>query len=196
LSPMKRILLLSALLTLGSAAAWAQDKDDDGPGEKREVEVIKAGPGHGHAHQDMDDDDEDGPGERGGGPKGGPGGGMRRMMIMKEHMGGGGVMGFEPDPAMKEKHEKVRAAERKLHELRRKLHDAKGAEKDALKKDAKAAVGELFDAKLAMEQGMLDKMSEHLAEKKAKLAKRKEAREKLVQEKTDQLTGDAAGWDD
>lgn len=187
------------LLAAGGVALAQEHDDDDGPGERREVEVIKmkgpgGGPGGGPGRRGRPEmDDEEGGDDEGGRPMHG---GMRRMMMMKEHHGmGGGHGGKDMDPAMKEKMEKMHAAQEKLREIKGKMRE-KGADKAALKKEAKAAVGELFDAKLAMEQAMVDKMSEHLAEKKAKLAKRKEAREKLVQEKVDQLSGDAPGWDD
>lgn len=187
---MKRFLLPLALLCL-ALPVRADDHDDE---DKHVVVEERGDGGHGPRERryrvkgaeggggDMDD----------GGPMGRRGGGMRGMFMSKEHHGGKREM----DPAMKAKREKLQAASEKVRELKRKLRDAKDSEKAALKKDAKAAVGELFDAKLAMEQAMIDKMAENLSEKKAKLAKRKEAREKLVQEKTDQLTGDAPSWDD
>lgn len=186
LCPMRHLLLPLALLCLALPVRADEHDHDDGPEEREvEVRVRKGGPGGGPG-MDMDDD----------GPMGRRGGGMRRMFMSKEHHGVGRGMKGEPDPAMKEKHEKLRAAQEKVRGLKKKLRDAKESEKAALKKDVKAAVGELFDAKLAMEQAMVDKMAEHLKEKKDRLAKRKEAREKLVQEKADELTGDAPSWDD
>lgn len=181
---MRHLLLPLALLCLAlPVRADHHDGDDDGP-EEREVEVRVRKGGGGGGGPGMDDD----------GPMGRHGSGMRRMFMSKEHHGMGGK--GEPDPAMKARHEKLRGAQEKLRELKRKLHDAKESEKAALKKDVKSAVGELFDAKLAMEEAMVDKMAEHLKQKKDKLAKRKEARDKLVQERADQLTGDAPSWDD
>ena len=181
---MKRSLLLLALLCLAFPVR-ADDHDDDGP-EDQEVEVrVKkggGGPGRGGRGREKDDD----------GPMGRRGGGMRRIFMSNEHH----AQGVPDDPALKEAREKLKTANEKVRALRPKLRDAKESEKAALRKEAKAAVGELFDAKLAMEQAMLDRMSKHLSQKKDKLAKRKEAREKLVQEKTDQLTGDAPSWDD
>lgn len=189
---MKRAILLCAALSL-SVAVHAED-EEPGPGETREVEVIRGPRGHGGGgpagEMGGDEDLERGPmGERGGAR------GMRRMMMPKEHMRGGGF-GREMDPAMKERMEKLRAAEESLREVKIKLRSAKDSEKAALKKEARAALGEVFDAKLAVEQAMVDKMAEHLAEKKAKLAKRKAAREKLIDEKLDQLSGDSPSWDD
>ena len=184
---MKPLLILSALLCLAVVPVRADDHDDDdGPGEAREVEVIRGprggGGGDGPGRR-MRDDDDDGPRGGGMGGKHGRGG----------HKGG---FGREMDPAMKERMEKMRAAQDKVRELTQKLRKAKDSEKAALKKDARVALGELFDARLAMEQSMVDKMSEHLAEKKEKLAKKKAAKDKLVDEKLDKLTGDAPSWDD
>lgn len=187
---LRKTIMLSLLCSLAAMPVRADEHEDEDEDEVR-VEVIKARSGGGPekgVRRERDDDDE----ERGGrGPHGGPMGGMKRMMISKERMSG-----REMDPAMKESHEKVRAAKIKLHDLGQKLRKAKDAEKPALKKEAKAAVGELFDARQSMEQAMVEKMTEHLAEKKAKLEKRKAAREKLIDEKVDQMAGDAPSWDD
>ncbi len=186
----RKVFMLSLLCAFAALPVRADDHEDEDEDEVR-VEVIKGRSGGGPGKWVQKDEDDDGEGRGGRGPRGGPMGGMKRMMITKERMSG-----REIDPAMKERHEKMRAAKIKVHEVAQKLRKAKDAEKPALKKEAKAAVGELFDARQAMEQSMLDKMSEHLAEKKAKLEKRKAAREKLVDEKVEQLSGDAPSWDD
>lgn len=121
--------------------------------------------------------------------------GMGRMMMPMGRRGGR-QGGHEMDPAMKEKRETLRAAEEKVRGLAKSLRKAKEPEKAALKTQARAALGELFDARLAMEQAMTDKMAEHLAEKKAKLAKKKAAKERLINERLEKLSGDAPDWDD
>lgn len=185
---MKRTLLLLSLLCLAfPVRAQGHDEDDDGPEEREvEVRVKKGGPGGGPMRGGPQGGDEDGPFGRNRGRA------MRRIFMSNEH----NAHGVSDDPALKEAREKHKAAQEKIHALRPKIRDAKEADKPALRKDAKAAVGELFDAKLAMEGAMLERMSKHLAQKKDKLAKRKEAREKLVQERADQLMGDAPSWDD
>jgi len=65
------------------------------------------------------------------------------------------------------------------------------------KAEAKKAVAELFDAKLALDTAMVSKMEKHLAEAKEKLAKRKAARERLIDEKAARVVGDGDdAWDD
>lgn len=184
---MKTPLLLLSLLCL--AFPVRADDHDDEDVEEREVEVRvkRSGPRGGHGQGGPQSvGDESGPFGRGRGRA------MKRIFMSPEH----NAHGVPDDPALKEAREKLRAAQEKLSALRPKIRDAKDADKPALRKDAKAAVGELFDAKLAMESAMLERMGKHLAQKKEKLAKRKEAREKLVQEKTDQILGDAPSWDD
>lgn len=187
---MRKIAWLALLLAVAALPVRAQGQDDEDDGfEEREVEVRvkkggpRGGPGRGGP---QGPGDEDGPFARGRGRA------MKRIFMPAEHH----AHGMPDDPALKEAREKYKAAQEKLSALRPKIRDAKDADKPALRKDAKAAVGELFDAKLAMESAMLERMGKHLAQKKEKLAKRKEAREKLVQEKTDQLMGDAPSWDD
>ena len=111
--------------------------------------------------------------------------------------GGPGFMGRgAPDPEMKEKHEKYRDAAMKVRELGHKLAK-EGGDKAAAKAEAKKAVAELFDAKLALDTAMVSKMEKHLAEAKEKLAKRKAARERLIDEKAARVVGDGDdAWDD
>ncbi len=188
---MKHLFLLAALcLAVSPVHADDHDDDEDGPYERPGIAEEGSGPKDSHFRR-RDDDDERGRrgsrGEGGGGRMGREKGGEGRR---------GGFGGGHIDSAMKEKFEKTRAAHEKVRELTKKLRQAKESEKPALKKEARAALSELFDARLAMEQSMVDKMSEHLAEKKEKLAKKKAAKDKLVDEKLDKLAGDAPSWDD
>lgn len=102
----------------------------------------------------------------------------------------------EQDQAMKERFLKVREAEEKVREVKRKFVGAKDSEKAGLKAEAKAALGELFDARLAMDQAALERMDKKVAERRAKLAKKKAAREKLIEQRAERLAGDAPDWDD
>lgn len=194
-SLMKRSLLTVLLCALaGPASSQDQVLVDDQPAEEvRQVEVIKIA-GHKKPAAELDEDDEMHEVEhiRGKGlphDRGGPMRGMRRMMITKERH-------HEADPAMKERFLKVREAEEKVRAMKRKLVGAKDAEKAGLKAEAKAALGELFDARLAMDQAALERMEEKIAERRAKLAKKKAAREKLIDEKAEEISGDDPGWDD
>jgi hypothetical protein len=200
LCPMKRTLLLLSLLCLAfPVRAQGPDDDDDGP-EEREVEVrVKrggpgGGPGRGGPGRDgpRRGDEEGGGGGEGGPFGGGRGRGMKHIFFSNEHHAGG----IPEDPTVKDAYAKLKAAQEKVEKLKPRIRDAKEADKPALRKDVKAAVGEVFDAKLGVELAMWERMNKHLSQKKAKLDKRKEAREKLVQEKADQLMGDTPSWDD
>jgi hypothetical protein len=172
-------------------------EDDDGP-EEREVEVrVKkgapgGGPGRGPGRDGPRRGDEEGGGDQDGPFGRGRGRGMKRIFFSNEHH----TQGIPEDPTVKDAYAKLKAAQEKLNGLRPKIRDAKEADKPALRKDVKAAVGEVFDAKMGVELAMWERMNKHLTQKKAKLDKRKEAREKLVQEKADQLMGDTPSWDD
>ena len=113
-----------------------------------------------------------------------------------EHRGGtGDKMGRpEPDPAMREKFEKMRELEHKLRETKQKLRKGSDLEKAAAKTEMRKILGEILDAKLAVEEGMLAKMEKHAAELKEKIAKKKSNREKMIDEKLAHLVGDN-DWD-
>lgn len=182
------VAVLSAAL---AAPAFSQGEEvlvDDQPAEEvRQVEVIKlAGHSRKKPMAELDEHEEHGPGH------GKPMHHMKRMMLPRGRHGPGG----EPDPALKEHVLKVQAAEDKVRQVKIKLAKAKEAEKPALKAEAKAALGELFDARLALDEAGVARMEKKLAERKAKLERKKAAREKLVEERVERLAGDAPGWDD
>jgi hypothetical protein len=201
----KTSLILAALFAAAWAAAplavRANDSDDEcedcgknGPGGGDRMG--DRGPDRGERGERMGDRDERGDrgdrgGERGGGgrgpregghggPMGGPGG----------RMGGPGM-----DPEMREKMEKLHGLEMKLRELRDKISRASDSEKAASKAEARKLIGELFDAKLAMETAMVAKMEKHLAEMKEKVAKKKSSREKMIDSKLSRIMGENDDWD-
>jgi len=167
---------ISSLTPLAFAAAfaaaaalppYARADDDDGDGRET-VEIRK------RVHHD---DGEDG-GEREGGRR------ERR----------GGRVGMGSDPAMKEKLDKVRELEKKVHGLAKELSQGSEAEKAAAKTEARKALGELYDAKLALETAMLEKMEKHAAELKARIAKKKTGREKAIDSRLSRMTGEGDDW--
>lgn len=165
--------LLAAAWTAAPLAARANDGDDDCVDCDKGGDRERGGGG----------DRERGGGgdrERGGGP-GGPGG----------RMGGG----HEKDPEMEAKFQKMRDVQRQLMELHRKISQSKESEKAALKPEARKLIGELLDAKLAMETGMLAKMEKHMAEMKEKIAKKKSNRDKLIDSKLSKIMGEGDDWD-
>ncbi len=170
----------SLALAAALAAAWTAlpplaRGDDAEEGDRETVEIRK------RVHHDDKEDD---------GERGEPGG--RRGMGGRE--GHGGHMGMGGDPAMKEKLDKVRELERKVHGLAKGLSQGSEAEKAAAKAEARKSLGELFDAKLVLETAMLEKMEKHMAELKAKIAKKKTGREKAIETRLSRMTGEGDDW--
>lgn len=171
---LSRLALVAAL-----AAVWAvfppliRAEDDAGGDEKETVEINKR-----VRHDDRE--------------------GERRER--REGMGGRG--GHEErhgrrddDPEMNAKFEAVRDLEEKLRGISRNLRQGTDEEKAAAKAEARKTLGELFDAKLALETAMLAKMEKHAAELKARLAKKKASREKAIESRLARMTGDADEWE-
>lgn len=178
---------ISKLALLGFAAAFtaatalppfARADDDDYDDGGRETIEIRKRVHHG---------DEDGDGERDGGRR-------ERREGMGGREGRGGRMGMGGDPAMREKLDKVRELERKVHGLAKGLTQGSEAEKAAAKTEARKALGELYDAKLALEVAMLEKMEKHAAELRAKIAKKKSGKEKAVENRLTRMTGEGDDW--
>ena len=164
--------IASLVLTALFAATWAiaplsarANNDDDGDRVTVEKEVRR---------------------ERGGGDRerGDNEGGMR-----------GRRDGPGNDPEMKERLEKMRETEQKLHELHKKISQGPDSEKASAKPEARKLIGELFDAKLALETAMLAKLEKHAAELKEKIAKKKSNREKMIDSKLARIVGDGDDWE-
>ena len=151
-------------------AAWAEDGGRDA--DEETIEIRK------RVHRD---DREEGGGEREGGSR-----------ERREGMGGRG--GPHDDPAMKEKFEKMRELDKKVRELAKGLRQGSDSDKAAAKAEVRKALGELYDAKLAMETAMLEKMEKHAAELKAKIAKKKGSREKAIDSRLARMSGDGDEW--
>ena len=77
----------------------------------------------------------------------------------------------------------------------KKLKDAKGEEKDKLKKDMEKALSEQFDAKLEGHQVRLKKTQEEIEKLKARIEKRRSMKSQLVQKRLGELSGDTETWD-
>lgn len=181
------MILPRLALTLALTFVWsalpplARANEGDGDGEETTVEVRKHVR---HADRDGGDERDD---EREGGRRERP-----------EGMGGREGRGGGPhgmDPEMKEKFSKMRELERKLHDLAKGLRSGTDAEKAAAKTEARKVLGDLFDAKLALETAMLEKMEKHAAELKAKIAKKKGSREKAIDSRLARMSGEGDDWD-
>lgn len=180
---LSRLVVAAALAAVWAAlplAARAEDGAKDG--DEETIEVRK------HVSHDGGDRDRDG-GEREGGRRG-------------HHEGMGGREGRDGphgphgmDPETKEKLDKMRDLEMKARDLAMSLRKGSDAEKTAAKSELKKTIGELFDAKLALETAMLANMEKNVAELKAKIAKKKSSREKAVERRFMRMSGDGDEWD-
>lgn len=172
-----RLALAAALAAVWAAlppAVRAEDND-------REEETIEI-----RRHERHDD-------REGGGHEGG-------MRERREGMGGRegreGPRGpHGGDPEMREKIEKLRDLDHKLREISKNLRQGSEEDKAAAKAEARRVLGELFDAKLALETAMLAKIEKRAAELKAKIAKKKSSREKAIESRLARMTGEGDDWD-
>lgn len=106
-----------------------------------------------------------------------------------------GMGGPHGDPKVREKFEAMRGLEKKVREISRNMRRGSDAEKAAAKTEARKALGEMFDAKLALEEAMLEKMEKHTAELKAKIAKKKSGREKAIENRLARMSNEDDDWD-
>ncbi|MBI2387247.1 MAG: hypothetical protein HYV14_14740 [Elusimicrobia bacterium] len=161
---LSRLALAAALAVVWAALSPAIRAEDDGDRDEQTIEVRK------RAHHD----------EREGAPR--------------ERHEGGPRERHERDPEMKAKLDKMRDLENKARELSIDWRDGTDAEKAVAKTELRKTLGELFDAKLSLETSMLARMEKHVAELKAKIAKKKSSREKAVETRLSRMTGDGDEW--
>lgn len=98
--------------------------------------------------------------------------------------------GRPQDPELKAKIEAVKAAEEKVRAVAPRLRDGSETEKSSARTEARRALGELFDAKLAMQEFELDRLEKRSAELKAKIERKRSSREKAIDERLDKMGGD------
>lgn len=178
LTPLALAAALTAVWAAFPLAARAQDDDRDGEEETIEVRKrMRRGDGGG--------DRERGPRERRDGREGPRG--------MGEEREGPRGMGGR-DPEMREKMEKLRELEEKTRDLAKTVRQGADAEKAAAKTELRKVLGELFDAKLAMDEAMLVKLEKHAAEVKARIAKKKSSRDKAIENRLSRMTGEGDDW--
>lgn len=173
---LSRLVLAAALAAVWAALPLAaRAEDDDRDGGEETVEVRK------HVRQD-DGDREGGKRER----REGMGGREGRDGPRGQH----GM-----DPETKEKLDKMRDLEMKARDLAMSLRKGTDVEKAAAKSELKKTIGELFDAKLALETAMLANLERNVTELKAKIAKKKSSREKAIERRFMRMSGDGDEWD-
>ncbi len=180
---LSQLTLVAALAAVWAAlppAIRAQDDDRDGGERIEKVERIE--------RVNRPERNEQGEDRRGRGREG------REGMGRREGPEGRGT-GPGTDPVMNEKFEKVRGLEQKVREMSRGMREGSDAEKAAAKTEARKVLGELFDAKVALDSAMLEKMEKHVSELRAKIAKKKSSREKAIDSRLARMTGEGDDWD-
>lgn len=86
------------------------------------------------------------------------------------------------------------ALEYDTKKLSRKYERASDADKAAIKADLKVKLAELFDLRQVAQQVRVQRMEKELAKLKKDMETRKANKDKIVQERVAQLTGEGFGW--
>lgn len=108
------------------------------------------------------------------------------------------LFGFGPalhDPEARDSFIRGIKAENQMRKVMQQVKKAKGAEKEALRKDLEKALGEQFDARLAQQELKLKRMQEEIADLKSRIDKRRGLKDKIVQKKASELLGDIESWE-
>jgi hypothetical protein len=126
------------------------------------------------------------------------GAGMMSQGMTNQAMnsGGFGPWGARgPDAETAAKLKKAEELEKKTVDMGVKLRDADPASQPAAKAELRKTVGELFDVKLAIAESIQQAAEKRAAALKARLEKRKAAREEFINKKVDRIAGDDDDWD-
>jgi archaellum component FlaC len=75
------------------------------------------------------------------------------------------------------------------------VRQAKGDEKEKVKKDLEKALSEQFDSNLARMEARLKKMQETIAELKTRIEKRRAVKSQIVKKRLGELTGEVETWE-
>ena len=94
------------------------------------------------------------------------------------------------NPKLRDEVIKGLKAEFKVRRLVKAVRDAKGGDKDKLKKDLEGALSEQFDANLARMEARLKKMQETIGDLKARIEKRRGLKDQIVKKRLGEMTGE------
>lgn len=197
-------------LAAGPASVSAQPDRDDEPGmedeggpeggpEEMEGRMPPQGPMGRRGGGRMGMGREGGPGGRmgmGRGPEGGPdgeGGGMGPGFRDRAR---GRMREMAEDPEVRkvmQAREETRITVKKLMKTYRGEKDAK--KKEEIKAELKKALDSAFDADLAAQGLRIKKMEEELGKLKERIGKRKGMKQKIIDKKLGELSGDEEGWE-
>lgn len=98
------------------------------------------------------------------------------------------------DPEVAKKLDVLRAIEDRLRGAAIKSRAGTDAEKAAAKTEARKILGELFDAKLDLEATMLAHVEKRASELKERIARKKAAREEMIEARLSRMTGEIDDW--
>ncbi len=179
-----RLALAAALAAVWAALPLAvRAHDDDHDGEEETVEIrkrVRRDDGDGSAREDGPRHEE---GQR------------REMGPRREGREGAREHDRDQDPEVSAKLEKLRELGKQVRELTKTMRQGTDAEKASAKTEARKVLGEMFDTKLALDSAMLQRVEKHAAELKAKIARKKAAREKAIETRLSGLSGESDDWD-
>lgn len=86
------------------------------------------------------------------------------------------------------------ALDYEARELGFSYQEASGKEKERIKKELKSKVSELFDLKLKGQEARIKKMDEKISKLRKNLVKRKNNKSTIVDNRVDELAGEADSW--
>jgi|GEM_PF-6817280 len=99
------------------------------------------------------------------------------------------------DPNLREQFVKNLKLDFQVRHLAKAVREAKGAEKDKLKKDLEKALSEQFDSNLARMEFKLKRMQTEITELRTRIDKRRAVKEQIVKKRLGELTGELETWD-
>lgn len=94
------------------------------------------------------------------------------------------------DPTIRDTFAKHMKTERRVHKAVEAYREAKGADKEAAKKELESALGDQFDSKLAMHEIHIRKMRQEITKLEKKIEKRRGLKGQMVKKKLEQLSGE------
>lgn len=99
------------------------------------------------------------------------------------------------DPKMRDEVIKGLKSDFQVRRLVKAVREAKGDEKEKVKKDLEKALSEQFDSNLARMEARLKRMQEEIGELKARIEKRRSVKDQIVKKRVGELTGEVETWD-
>ncbi|MCX5795154.1 MAG: hypothetical protein NTY77_06665 [Elusimicrobia bacterium] len=99
------------------------------------------------------------------------------------------------DPKLRDEFIKGIKSDFEVRRLVQAVRQAKGDDKEKLKKDLEKALSEQFDTNLARMEFKLKRMQEEIGELKTRIDKRRSVKDQIVKKRLGELTGEVETWD-